>query len=224
MLDSLGDRMKTYEFTFMHKLPPRMPTIIRLDGVCFHTFCKKMQKPFDLAFAAHMASTAIELCKNIATVQLAYTFSDEISLLLHPYKKLNSEGWYDNKLQKIISVSAGIASAYLASISGSSKAIFDSRAFILPEHEVVNYFIWRQQDAERNSLNSMAHSLYSQKELQGKKAVQLHEMIYLKNYNWNALPTYQKRGICIIPRWTLDEHIPIFTQDRNYIERFLEHE
>jgi len=53
-----------------------------------------------------------------------------------------------------------------------------------------------------------------------------------KEINFNDLPTYQKRGVCIIKeqydkdgvmrsRWVVDEDIPIFTQDRNYIEKYL---
>ena len=51
-----------------------------------------------------------------------------------------------------------------------------------------------------------------------------------KGINWNDLVTYLKRGSCAIkkPRlsningeygsWTIDFNIPIFTQDRAYIE------
>ena len=36
--DSLGDRMKKYEYITRTHLIPRTPVIIRLDGRAFHTF------------------------------------------------------------------------------------------------------------------------------------------------------------------------------------------
>ena len=43
-----------------------------------------------------------------------------------------------------------------------------------------NYLIWRQQDATRNSISSVAQSLYSHKELDGKNSSELQEMIFAK--------------------------------------------
>jgi tRNA(His) 5'-end guanylyltransferase len=49
-------------------------------------------------------------------------------------------------------------------------AQFDARVFQIPQKvEVENYFIWRQQDATRNSISSVAQSMYSPKELHGVK-------------------------------------------------------
>lgn len=36
--------------------------------------------------------------------------------------------------------------------------MFDARAFNIPEFEVVNEFIWRQQDCTRNSIQSVGHA------------------------------------------------------------------
>jgi len=110
------------------------------------------------------------------------------------------------------------------------SATFDSRAFLIPYDEVANYFIWRQQDATRNSIQMVARSMYSHKELAGKKTSALHDMLMEKGVNWNDYPTVCKRGCCIIQKevrlendlvrrkWVTDLEIPIFTQDRGYIE------
>src|SRR6185295_8112555 len=77
-------------------------------------------------------------------------------------------------------------------------AYFDARVFVLPESEVANYFIWRQQDATRNSIQMAAKSLYSQAELHGKNTSQLQDMIHAKGQNWNDLPAGLKRGRCAV--------------------------
>jgi tRNA(His) 5'-end guanylyltransferase len=107
-------------------------------------------------------------------------------------------------------------------------ATFDARAFILPPEEVCNYFIWRQQDAVRNSIQMVAQSLYSHNELQGKNSSDLQELIHAKGVNWNDYPVPCKRGACIAKKeetdgvvrhkWVIDDNIPTFTKNREYIE------
>ena len=123
-----------------------------------------------------------------------------------------------------------------AHINAEDKgALFDARAFILPKEEVCNYFIWRQQDATRNSIQMVAQNEFSQKELHGKNCSVLQDMLMLeKGINWNDCSTVQKRGSCIIKvaapiddngtiryKWACDEEIPIFTQDRDYIDKLV---
>lgn len=108
--DELGKRMKSfYEQVFTYRLARRMPVIIRLDGKAFHSFTKGFKKPFDDILIQTMQDTTKYLCENIQNCVLGYTQSDEISLLLIDYKKLNSEAWFDNEVQKMSSVSASMA-------------------------------------------------------------------------------------------------------------------
>lgn len=220
MKKQIGDRMKTnYEEAYKHYLPMRMPTILRLDGKTFHTFTKKMDRPYDGAFIENMANLAKWLVEEVQTARCAYVQSDEISLLLIPYNKFDTEAWFNNEIQKMVSISAGMASAYFTGLY-RKLAVFDARAFVLPEAEVVNYFIWRQQDATRNSIQMLAQSMYSHKELHKKNTDDLQEMIFQKGKNWNNLPAYLKRGIVATPE-LIDKDIPIFTQDRSYFDKFL---
>lgn len=277
--DSLGDRMKGYENISRIYLTRRTPIIIRIDGKAFHSFTRGFAKPFDDVLIKSMQNTAKYLCENIMGCKLAYTQSDEISLLLVDYEKLETQAWFDNNLQKMVSVAASMATMafnkfftnnvkneimeYKASLVPQSVelqekikkyhdtlkqalekgAMFDARAFILPKEEVNNYFIFRQQDATRNSIQMVAQSNFSQKELQGKNCNVLQDMLHeQKGINWNDYPTVYKRGSCIIKvydviiqydevgnicgstertKWIVDKEIPIFTQDRNYINKYV---
>ena len=124
------------------------------------------------------------------------------------------------------------------------KACFDSRCFSMPKDEVVNCLIWRQQDATRNSIESVGHAHFSQSELHGKSCDEIQDMLMVqKGVNWNNFPADCKRGAACYkvkrqaemddPRnpgkritverneWTIDRDIPIFTQEREFIERLL---
>lgn len=211
--DSLGDRMKEqYENRTRYFLPRRTYTIIRLDGKAFHTFTKGFDRPYDAKITAWMDYTAMQLCKEIQGVRFAYTQSDEISLLLTDFEGPQTEAWFDGNIQKIVSVAASIATAAfndamttdlwdkanddikLAKV-GINFANFDARVFTIPDAtEVANYFIWRQQDAVRNSIQMLAQSLFSHKELQNKNGIVLQEMCFQKGKNWNDVSVRNKRG------------------------------
>jgi tRNA(His) 5'-end guanylyltransferase len=246
--DSLGDRMKAYEVAARTVLPHRLPVIIRVDGKAFHTYTAKCERPFDRRLSDVMVSTAKRLCEEIQGAQLAYTQSDEISILVHGYKKFDTQSWFDNQVQKMTSIAAATASSHFSLNSwliwGDWKddtfykpadvmkalrpATFDARVFIIPEADVCNYFLWRQQDATRNSVQMLARSLYSHKQCNNKNGVELQEMCFQKGHNWNDLEPRWKRGVCILRPltndrnpWHLDDQIPIFSQDRSYINDLL---
>jgi tRNA(His) 5'-end guanylyltransferase len=248
---SLGDRMKKYEGAFKYVLPPRMPVIIRVDGRAFHTLTRGLRQPFDIRLVAVMNKVATALCEEVQGAQLAYAQSDEISVLVHSYKKFASQGWFDNEVQKMASISAAVASSVFTANSWriwvpergdpdfdmkmhqdraefTRPAQFDSRVFVLPEAEVANYFIWRQQDFERNSVQMLARSLYSHRECNNKNNADLQEMCWEKGQNWNDLPTSLRRGRCVVRnddrRWFVDEEVPQFKLDRDYIEQHLDTE
>lgn len=236
--DNFGDRMKGYENTYRLSLPKRMPIIIRIDGCHFHTFTKGLNKPFDENLTNAMWETCKYLAKNIMGCKLVYHQSDEISLLLTNYDKLTTESWFDNNLQKMASVSASMATAKFneeikKSYPEKSLATFDSRVYVIPFDEVCNYFLWRQQDASKNSVSMVAQANFSHKSLQNLNGKQMQEKLFQeKGINWNDYPTWQKRGVCITKvqykkdeairtKWEVDLDIPIFSQDRNYIEQFV---
>lgn len=124
-----------------------------------------------------------------------------------------------------------------------NAAMFDSRVFTIPKEEVCNYFIWRQQDSTRNSIQSVGQANFSHKELHGKSCNNIQDMLMIqKGINWNDYATTLKRGSCCIKvddglteydetgnicgytkrsKWIIDNEIPIFSQDRNYIEKLI---
>ncbi|AOZ62075.1 tRNA-His guanylyltransferase [Bacillus phage QCM8] len=237
-MGTFGDRMKGYENSYRTKLPKRMPVVIRIDGKAFHTYTKGMERPFDAVLAAAMWGTCQYLAENVMGCKLAYTQSDEISLLITNYDKLSTQSWFDNNLQKIVSVAASMATAKFNEIMrgvypDKELALFDARAWVLPQDEVNNYFLWRQQDASKNSVAMVAQSIFPHKALQGLDGKAMQDKLMLeKDINWNNLPTWQKRGACIVKeyyekngaqrsRWSVDYATPIFSQQPEYINQYV---
>lgn len=224
--DQIMVRMKDcYESRSRTYLTRRTPVIMRLDGKAFHTYTKGLNKPFDTGLIEDMQNTAIYLCSQIQGAKCAYVQSDEISILLTDYDNLNTDAWFDYQVQKMVSISASLATGifnqlrfirqlskedvFYNSIDTCSKNVnyiintdrlanFDSRVFNIPKEEVANYFLARQNDAVKNSISMLAQSLYSHKELDRKHSGDLQEMCFQKGHNWNDLPFEQKRGGFIV--------------------------
>lgn len=258
--DGFGSRMKYFENVRQENLPTKRPVIIRIDGRAFHTFTKDFVRSFDSIFIQAMQKTAEALCREISGCRLAYTQSDEISLLLTDYEHPEQQAWFGNNLQKLVSVSASIAtqsfnkvfydlvfsekflignsvneevlSKYAAYYDKLFMATFDSRAFVLPKDEVCNYFIWRQQDAIRNSVLMTAQSILPLREMHGKSCAELKEMLADRSVIWDDFAPTLRHGSCAVHeeymkndvarhRWTTDTNIPVFTKDRSYIDRYV---
>ena len=267
--------MKNYEYVTRTYLTRKMPVIIRLqpDGKAFHSFTRGLKKPFDDIFVKSMQDTMKYLCENIQGCVLGYTQSDEITLVLVDYQSREACSWFDNNIQKMVSVSASMATMAFNNAFAENynqeqckyfddynnekcyrnlelekyfdtldkkcfKATFDSRVFTLPKEEVVNCLIWRQQDATRNSIQSVGQANFSHTKLHGKNCSDIQDMLMIENgINWNDYPTYLKRGSCCIKKpfiinegteqeairnkWVIDTEIPIFTQDKDYVNKLI---
>ena len=257
MKDELGNRMKEYyENRSKTYLVRRMPAVVRLDGRCFRSFTKGLKKPFDDILMHSMWNTMLDLCKNIQGCVFGYTQSDEITLVLKDYNKLNSDAWFDYSVQKLCSISASMSTFYFNkhfrnivdeywnqhqfngesyTLASADKymvtlvrcvekgALFDSRCFNIPKEETTNCILWRQQDATRNSIQSVGQYYFSHKELNGKSCNDIQDMLFTqKGINWNDLPTYQKRGVCCQYKngmWTLETEMPILVNEgRQFLE------
>lgn len=238
---SLGDRMKKYESASQTKLLRRTPVIIRIDGKAFHTWTKRLKAvdpslekgPFSELMHKCMLHTTEHLYNNIQNAALGYTQSDEISILLNDWKRHETDQWFDSKVQKMVSVAASMATAYFnfiythlgkGDVVDYDPAMFDARVFNLPKEEVTNYFIWRQQDASRNSVQMLGRFYFSHKEMNGKNNSQVQDMLMEHHgVNWNDISEWKKRGSCV-DYLGQDDTIPIFTQERYYIENLLKDE
>ena len=246
----LNTRIKEYyENRTKQLLMRRTITILRLDGKGFSKFTKGFNKPFDDGFSDDMDETARFLCENIQGAKFGYTQSDEITIVLCDYDNQETSAWFDYNVQKMVSISASIATAKFnqlrarrfsnyASIdvddlNNMQLAMFDSRVFQVPTlDEMVNTLIFRQQDCTRNSISMAADALLKGSMEGVKNDVKQERLFKEAGINWNDYKTKYKRGSVIKKievnvgsairnRWVVDEETPIFTQDKDYLINFM---
>ena len=158
--DEFEATMRSLEVFHTLRIPDGSYPIIRVDGRGFSKFTKKigLDKPFDSRFHCWICSVAKVLLKELGGIY-GYTESDEISILLPRETNL-----FGREVEKLVSISAGMASACSTSMlvppftnREESFVTFDSRIVVCnTKLDVVDYFRWRQADAQRNCLNSYA--------------------------------------------------------------------
>lgn len=229
----LAKRMKEYEKRNRYYLQRRMPVILRLDMRAGHGFTKGFERPFDEVFIKAIQDTAKYLCENIQNCKLSYQQSDEITLLLVDYEKINTDCFFEYRIDKLCSIAASMTTMafnkffrdnvgdylyenydeqYLADYIETLQnavdkgAMFDCRCFNIPKEEVTNCIYWRQLDASRNSIQMVGQANFSHKELQNKSCNDIQDMLMVqKGINWNDLPIYQKRGSCCVRNHMISE-------------------
>ncbi len=200
--DVLDAQMRKYEASLDQILLPELYLVARLDGNRFTRLTKEVcrfEAPFDEKFRDMMVETVKALMTYGFRVIYGYTESDEISLLFHP-----EEDTFGRKVRKYNSLLAGVASAAF-SMQLEQQAIFDCRMVPLPTPErVQDYFLWRQEDAHRNSLNAHCYWLLRRQGksvseatamLSGQSAAFKNELLVQNGINYDKLPRWQKRGI-----------------------------
>lgn len=193
-MDSLGDRMKSYEAdTRLDK----GAVIIRVDGKSFHTWTKQagIARPFDLNLTYAMKVAMSITSTHMQGFRLAYTQSDECTFLLaNPGE--NEGSWFDYKIQKLCSLTASIFTYHFNAqfTKFFRPAYFDARAFSIPIEDAANAFVWREQDNKRNYVQAYAHSLMSHKEIQGKSNIDLIDLLSAQGHDPRDLPGWIRYG------------------------------
>lgn len=232
MKDALGDRMKFFEgMESDRRFLPMLPICVRLDGRSFHNFTKGLQRPYDPNFSRLMIDTTKYLVEE-TNACIGYTQSDEISLVFYS-DKVESQVFFDGRIQKMNSVLASMCSVYFNKAMQEmwnnffktntsdmdtlkrwdkrrfAMPLFDCRVWTVPNQmEVCNVLLFREWDATKNSITMAAREYYSDKELFKKNGSEKQEMLFQKGINFNNYPAFFKRG-SYIQRRTLTKQFTV---------------
>jgi len=201
--DSLGDRLKQQEQVEAGRRANHgIPLMARLDGRAFHTFTRGLPRPYDVRLSTLMIDTARFLVEE-THARLGYTQSDEISLVWwNDDPEAESSYLFDGKIQKMTSVLAGMASAYFTRClperipeKANMLATFDCRVWNVPsKHEAFLNFLWRQDDAIKNSISMAAQAHFSHKRLHAVDSEAKKQLLRELGKPWENEPTFFKSG------------------------------
>jgi tRNA(His) 5'-end guanylyltransferase len=192
------EQMRALEYFHSLRVLPGAWTVIRVDGRSFSRFTEtSFEKPFDIRFHEYMTKTATALLEELHGIY-AYAESDEISVLFPPQWTM-----FDREVEKLVSISAGIASANFTYQAGV-LVTFDSRIWVGVNQElVIDYFRWRQADAARCALNGWVYwTLRNDGKSMADATTAMHRMtpaqknetLFQHGINFNDLPLWQRRG------------------------------
>ena len=200
--DEFDRNMRRFEKSLDQVMMPECYMVARLDGRNFTRLTKdicRFETPFDTRFRDIMVNTTRTLMDCGFRVIYGYTESDEISLLFH-----KNEEAFGRKVRKYDSILAGTASSSF-SLRLGRPAVFDCRMILLPDiKHVCDYFLWRQEDANRNALNSHCYwtlrkdgmnARAATHELKNKSVMYKKELLFQHGIYYDTLPSWQKRGI-----------------------------
>lgn len=209
MTQDIGTRMKSYE---SNRRLANGAVIIRVDGKSFHTWTRQVNaiKPYDLLVTAAMEIAVKQCADEMQGFKLAYTQSDEATFLLTNTGEKEQQ-WFGGKLDKLVSITASMFTYYFntywneyalqyfvnAEHGGYKKipAFFDARAFNIPIEDAANCFYWRQLDWRRNSVVMLGRAHFNHKEMIGKSANQVKEMLNEIGVSWEEQYNYNKYGL-----------------------------
>lgn len=238
----LKDRIESYYNSSDYHLLNRVPIIICINGRAFSKLTSLLDKPFCDKFSDSMLSTTLKLCSEIEGALFSYQFNDEIVIMARNDQGVDTSPWYDNKLQKICSITSSIATAHFKNVSSSLElmgdGIFTSQIFVVPTiAEAINTFVYKQQQNFHISVQSACfyeliktHNKNTIKEM--LSGLSIDEKIDLLqqecNVDFNKYPITFRRGSAgyKVPKvvgdvmknkWIINNELPIFTKDQSFL-------
>lgn len=200
--ETLADRMKRYEaVTTETCLIENLPIYARIDMRAGHSWCRGLEKPFDMAYVEAMQAATKHIVEKTGAL-FGYTQSDEASFAWKDSTKIP----FETRLFKLQSVLASMftGSFIAACLKNKLKSriddgripSFDCRVMNMPSYdEVANMVLWRERDSVKNSITLLALEHFSTNELNrvtGDQKIQwLKEK---KNVNYFDLPVKLRCG------------------------------
>lgn len=202
LLGGLRDRMLGYEQKDNLFLNKKTPVIVRVDGSNFSKFTKHFEGKFNNDFNQIMVNTAEKVAKELSGCQMVTTHSDEISFFLCDFISEKTEPLFNYSKRKLESKIAGkVTREFILNLIEFNYShllqdfdCFDARAFNLPKDDVLNYFIYRQLDGVRNSIQMIGRLHFKQKDMLGVSNIKLTEKLDSIGVSIDSIPLWAKYG------------------------------
>jgi|ERR1017187_2184782 tRNA(His) 5'-end guanylyltransferase len=153
-LVSLRDRIISYEQNTDFRIMKKVPVVIVINGRSFRKVSSLLEKPCSMTMIETFAGVCIKLMQEIDGAMFAYSFNDEIVVITRNDQTVDTNAWFDNKVQKICSATASITTsefnrlAKLSDLQVIGDPTFTSSVFAVPNiTEAINVLISKQNEA-----------------------------------------------------------------------------
>jgi tRNA(His) guanylyltransferase len=240
----LKDRVESYQDQTDYKLLNKLPIVIIINGRSFNKVTSLLDKPYSDKFSECMLATTLKVCSEVEGAVFAYQHNDEIVVVARNDQSMETAPWFDNKLQKISSITSSIATlqfnTYLSSLDLNlmSDPCFYSTVFTVPNiSEAINTIIYKQQQNFHTSLQlSCFYELLKKydkdtiKEMvQGLSFDEKVELLSQEaDVDFNKYPAIFRRGAACYKtpkvigdnmknKWVINADLPIFTKDQSFL-------
>lgn len=250
-IPTIKERISSYEDISNYKLLPKLPVIIQINGRSFSKVTSFLNKPYCNNFADVMATTMLQLCLEIEGATFGYQYNDEIVIVARNDQNLETVPWYDNRIQKISSIAASIATLHFNNICNEKNInllgdpIFLAHTYTTPSIiEAIHVIVLKQQQNFQNAIQaSCFYELIKKYKKETIKEMMvgltIDEKIDLlhqeRNVNFNEYPASFKRGVAcyrspkiinndvVKNKWIINKELPIFTQDHSLLVNIFKH-
>lgn len=247
----LKSRIEAYQELSDYKLLSRIPLIICVNGRSFSKVTSLLEKPYCVNFAECMFSTMLKLCTEIEGTIFAYQNNDEIVIIARNDQTTETNPWYDNKIQKISSVTASIATLHFnrcisnMELNYLNDPIFTASIFTVPNIvEAINTIIYKQQKNFHNSIQlacfyELLNKKYDKETIKEMLiGLSIDDKIDLLsqecNIDFNQYPISFRRGAACykVPKlegqvlknkWFLNKEPPIFAKEQSFLSNIFKH-
>lgn len=249
MTIKLKDRIDAYREASEYRITPRLPIVIVMNGRAFSNLTSLLEKPYDAKLAECFLSTMHRLCIEVEGTIFAYHHSDEIVLLVRNDQTMDTLPWLGNKLQKVCSITASIATEHFNSCADAidlnliGDPHFAAQVFPVPnDKEAINTMVFKQQQNLFTSIQFACY--YGMIKMHDKNTIKemlsglnIDEKVDLLQQecgvDFNEYPVAFRRGVACyrVPKvmedgsvknkWTLNGELPLFTKDQSFLSNLL---
>lgn len=247
----LKDRIDSYQDVSDHKLLGRVPIAIVINGRSFAKLTSLLDKPYCKKFAECILSTMLRVCTEVEGALFAYQHNDEIIIITRNDQNQETTPWYDNKVQKIASVTSSIATLHFNNCANAvdlnlmGEPVFTSQVFALPNMmESINTIIHKQQHNFQIAIQLAcmyellkSHDKNNIREM--LTGLNVDEKVDLLNQecgvDFNDYPLVFRRGAACYKcpkimedgtmksKWMINPDLPIFTKDQSFLSNIFKH-
>lgn len=196
----LNRRMRIYENATKQYLASKVPVIIKVKGNFFNKITNEDEIKKKL-FKQAIEISIQNVIKEMEGFKLAYSHNDEVIFLITDYDKDTTQSWINYDVSRIVSiVSAKFNMMFNKHLNETTSLlnrdyIFQVKCFSVSENEIVNYFLWRAFDCQRNFLQNTCRMYYSSEEIYKKNLDEIVDMLFkVKDFSFNKLDTHFYMG------------------------------